>query len=114
MIALSCSLRRRAAGTRKHHQGIRTTIKDNVNLRHGRRTNIYKDYKDYKHTVPFSIGRCRRSRHRSIRLVEFVPFSIEIGGVWGPAARKFLRESIAMAHSDRDIDLYHFTGPTFA
>ena len=48
MIALSCSLRRRAAGTRKHHQGIRTIIKDNVNLRHGRRTNIYKDYKDYK------------------------------------------------------------------
>ena len=46
--------------TRKHHRGIRTTIKDNVNLRHGRRTNIYKDYKDYKdykHTVPFSIGR---------------------------------------------------------
>ena len=39
---------------------MRTTIKDNVNLRHGRRTNIYKDYKDYKdykHTVPFSIGR---------------------------------------------------------
>ena len=36
---------------------MRTTIKDNVNLRHGRRTNIYKDYKDYKHTAPFAIGR---------------------------------------------------------
>ena len=44
--------------TRKHHRGmIRTTIKDNVNLRHGRRTNNYKDYKDYKHTAPFAIGR---------------------------------------------------------
>ena len=37
--------------------------------------------------------------------VEFVPFSIEAGGVWGPAARKFFRECIALADDDRDIDL---------
>ena len=45
--------------TRKHHQGLRTTIKDTVNLRHGRRTNNYKDYKDYKdykYTVTFATG----------------------------------------------------------
>ena len=41
--------------------------------------------------------------------VEFVPFSIEVSGVWGPAARGFFRESIAMAHSARDIDLYHWS-----
>ena len=39
--------------TRKHHQGFRTTIKDTVNLRHGRRTNNYKDYKD---AVTFATG----------------------------------------------------------
>ena len=39
--------------------------------------------------------------------VEFVPFSVEVGGVWGPAARNFFRESIALAHDACDIDLYH-------
>ena len=37
--------------------GLRTTIKDTVNLRHGRRTNNYKDYKeDYKDDVTFATG----------------------------------------------------------
>ena len=33
-------------------------------------------------------------------------FSIEAGGVWGPAARRFFKECIALANDDRDIDLY--------
>ena len=37
--------------------------------------------------------------------VEFVPFSIEAGGVWGPAAKKFFRECLALADDDRDIGL---------
>ena len=45
----------------------------------------------------------------TVQHVEFVPFSIEVSGVWGPAARGFFRESIAMAHSARDIDLYHWS-----
>ena len=46
--------------------------------------------------------------------VEFVPFSVEIGGVWGPAARNFFRESIALAHDARDIDLYHWSNERFS
>ena len=46
--------------------------------------------------------------------VVFVPFSIEIGGYWGPAARRFFTESVAMAHSDRDIDLYHWSNQRFS
>ena len=52
---------------------------------------------------------------RSFRLgVEFVPFSIEAGGVWGPAAQKFFRECIALADDDRDIDLYHWSSTRFS
>ena len=46
--------------------------------------------------------------------VEFVPFSIEAGGVWGPAARRFFKECIALANDDRDIDLYHWSSPRFS
>ena len=46
--------------------------------------------------------------------VEFVPFSIEAGGVWGPAAQKFFRECIALADDDRDIDLYHWSSTRFS
>ena len=46
--------------------------------------------------------------------IEFVPFSIEAGGVWGPAARKFFRECIALADDDRDIDLYHWSSTRFS
>ena len=46
--------------------------------------------------------------------VEFVPFSIEAGGVWGPAARKFFRECLALADDDRDIDLYHWSSTRFS
>ena len=46
--------------------------------------------------------------------VEFVPFSIEAGGVWGPAAQKFFRECLALADDDRDIDLYHWSSSKFS
>ena len=46
--------------------------------------------------------------------VEFVPFSIEAGGVWGPASRKFFRECLALADDDRDIDLYHWSSTRFS
>ena len=41
-------------------------------------------------------------------------FSVEIGGVWGPAARNFFKESIALAHDTRDIDLYHWSNQRFS
>ena len=45
---------------------------------------------------------------------EVVPFSIEAGGVWGPVARKFFRECLALANDDRDIDLYHWSSAQFS
>ena len=58
----------------------------------------------------------RRRRDLSTGGVEFVPFSIEAGGVpvWGPAARRFFKECIALANDDRDIDLYHWSSPKFS
>ena len=46
--------------------------------------------------------------------VDFVPFSVEAGGVWGPAAQKFFRECLALADDDRDIDLYHWSSTRFS
>ena len=56
----------------------------------------------------------RRKRDVSACDVDFVPFSLEAGGVWGPAARKFFRECMAVAGGDRDIDLYHWSTPRFS
>ena len=56
----------------------------------------------------------RRRRNLVAGGVEFVPFSIEAGGVWGPAARKFFRECLALADDDRDIDLYHWSSTRFS
>ena len=53
-------------------------------------------------------------RNLSAGGVEFVPFSIGAGGVWGPAARRFFKECIALANDDRDIDLYHWSSPRFS
>ena len=52
--------------------------------------------------------------HATLDDVEFVPFSIEAGGVWGPAARKFFRECLALADDDRDVDLYHWSSTRFS
>ena len=41
--------------------------------------------------------------------VSFVPFSIEAGGVWGPAAKAFFEEAAFYNHyNERDIDRYHW------
>ena len=47
-------------------------------------------------------------------VLAFVQSSIEIAGNWGPAARRFFSESVAMAHSDRDSDLYHWSNQRFS
>ena len=39
---------------------------------------------------------------------------IQAGGVWGPAAKRFFRECLALADDDRDIDLYHWSSPRFS
>ena len=56
----------------------------------------------------------KRADELSAGGVEFVPFSIEAGGVWGPAARKFFRECVALADDDRDVDLYHWSSTRFS
>ena len=56
----------------------------------------------------------KRRDEQSAGGVEFVPFSIEAGGVWGPAARKFFRECVALADDDRDVDLYHWSSTRFS
>ena len=40
------------------------------------------------------------------RTVEFVPFGLEAGGVWGPAARRFLAKCLYLGDDDRDIGVY--------
>jgi hypothetical protein len=39
--------------------------------------------------------------------VEFIPFSLEASGVWGPAARRFFAKCLYLADDDRDIDVYN-------
>ena len=58
--------------------------------------------------------KCMHMRDVSACDVDFVPFSLEAGGVWGPAATKFFRECMAVAGGDRDIDLYHWSTPRFS
>ena len=40
--------------------------------------------------------------------------SIEAGGAWGPAARKFFGDCLKLADSDRDVDLYHWSSAKFS
>ena len=46
--------------------------------------------------------------------VEFVPFSIEAGGVWGPAARTYFGDCLELADGDRNVDLYHWSSAKFS
>eukprot|EP01046_Picozoa_sp_COSAG06_P083533 COSAG06_NODE_30425_length_539_cov_0.688636_1_plen_88_part_00 len=46
--------------------------------------------------------------------MEFVPFSIEAGGVWGPAAKRFFETCLKLADGDRDVDLYHWSSGQFS
>ena len=59
-------------------------------------------------------GAIDRRREVSANDVEFVPFSIEAGGVWGPAARKFFKDCSELADSDRNVDLYHWSSAKFS
>ena len=46
--------------------------------------------------------------------VRFVPFSIEAGGAWGPAAKRFFSDCLQLADSDRNVDLYHWSSGKFS
>ena len=55
-----------------------------------------------------------RRQAESAHEVEFIPFSLEVGGVWGPAARQFFNDCASKADNiDRDIDLYHWSSAKF-
>ena len=54
------------------------------------------------------------SARRLVGDVKFVPFSLEAGGVWGPAAKKFFKQCASQAdNQDRDVDLYHWSSAKF-
>ena len=53
-------------------------------------------------------------QEESVHNVQFVPFSLEAGGVWGPAAKKFFKQCASQAdNQDRDVDLYHWSSAKF-
>ena len=55
-----------------------------------------------------------RRQEESVHNVQFVPFSLEAGGVWGPAAKKFFKQCASQAdNQDRDVDLYHWSSAKF-
>ena len=55
-----------------------------------------------------------RRQEESVHNVKFVPFSLEAGGVWGPAAKKFFKQCASQAdNQDRDVDLYHWSSAKF-
>ena len=43
-----------------------------------------------------------------------MPFSLEVGGAWGPAAKRFFNTCVKLAGDDRDIDLYHWSSERFS
>ena len=55
-----------------------------------------------------------RRRAVSTNEVEFVPFSIEAGGAWGPAARRFFDDCLELADGERNVDLYHWSSAKFS
>ena len=55
-----------------------------------------------------------RRRAVSANDVEFVPFSIETGGAWGPAAKKFFSDCLELADGNRNVDLYHWSSAKFS
>jgi hypothetical protein len=56
----------------------------------------------------------KRRQDESTHHIEFVPFSMEAGGVWGPAAQKFFNDCASKADNlDRDIGLYHWSSAKF-
>ena len=45
--------------------------------------------------------------------VKFVPFSLEIGGMWGPAATEFFRLMESHRRNLRDIDYFHWSSQSW-
>jgi hypothetical protein len=45
--------------------------------------------------------------------VQFVPFSLEISGVWGPAAERFFRQMASHRRNLRDIDYFHWSSQSW-
>ena len=41
-------------------------------------------------------------------------FSIEAGGAWGPAAKRFFNECLELADGERNVDLYHWSSAKFS
>ena len=56
----------------------------------------------------------KRRQERATLEVQFVPFSVEVGGAWGPAAKRFFNTCVQLANDDRDIDLYHWSSARFS
>ena len=56
----------------------------------------------------------KRRQEVSTHEVRFVPFSLEVGGAWGPAAKRFFNTCVKLAGDDRDIDLYHWSSERFS
>ena len=56
----------------------------------------------------------KRRQEQSTLEVQFVPFSVEVGGAWGPAAKRFFNTCVQLANDDRDIDLYHWSSARFS
>ena len=56
----------------------------------------------------------KRRQEVSAHEVRFVPFSLEVGGAWGPAAKRFFNTCVKLAGDDRDIDLYHWSSERFS
>ena len=65
-------------------------------------------------SVHFNTLTVTNPTEESAHCVEFVPFSLEAGGVWGPAAKRFFKRCVAQAdNQDRDVDLYHWSSAKF-
>jgi hypothetical protein len=54
-----------------------------------------------------------REQGRDESQVKFVPFSLEIGGVWGPAAEHFFKKMASHRRNLRDIDYFHWSSQTW-
>ena len=57
----------------------------------------------------------RNHRHaaHTTPVTRFVPFSVEIFGAWGPAARRFHKEALAHVNNAFDIEYFHWSSPRF-
>ena len=69
---------------------------------------------EWGETQKWQLWNAAIERRKAFKEVEFVPFSIEAGGVWGPAATGFFNLCLKLADSDRNVDLYHWSSGQFS